>query len=124
MDDQNKFQSWARVTKWAARIWSIPAILFAGAHLVFPDSEPGVEVLWYEWLAVGTLFASVFALLLGWWKPKVGGWASLGLLVLALIIYSIYRGELFPLEGLIVLLIGVAAPAALFLVADRLRKTE
>ena len=124
MEDQNKSRSWARVIKWAARIWSIPAILFAGAHLVFPDTEPGAEVFWYEWLAVGTLFASVFALLLGWWKPKVGGWASIGLLVLALIIYTFYRGEFFPIEGLIVLIIGVVAPAVLFLVGDRLRQSQ
>ena len=118
MDSQNNSQVWTKVVRWAARVWSIPAILFAGGNLLFPDSNGGVEVFWYEWLAVGTMFASVFALLLAWWKERIGGWASLGLLVLSVIIYGIYAGEFFPAWW--ILLIGIAVPAGLFLAAHRM----
>ena len=64
VDSQNNPQVWTKVVSWAARVWSIPAILFAGGNLLFPESNGGSEVFWYEWLAVGTMFASVFALLL------------------------------------------------------------
>ena len=124
MDSQEKSQKLTRVLRWTARVWSIPAILFAGGHLLFPESNGGGEVFWDEWLALGAMFASVFALLLAWWKEKIGGWASLGLLAIALIIYAIYRQEFFPIQGLVVLLVGIVIPAALFLTADRMRMAQ
>lgn len=122
MDSQEKSQKLTKVLRWTARVWSIPAILFAGGNLLFPESNGGVEVFWYEWLALGAMFASVFALLLAWWKEKIGGWASLGLLIMSVIIYGIYAGEFFPAWW--ILLIGIAAPAILFLAVDRMGMTQ
>lgn len=118
MDSRDNSRLWIKVVRWAARLWSIPAILFVGGHIVSPDTNGGAEVFWYEWLAVGTMFASVFALLLAWWKEKIGGWASLALVVAAVIIYTLYAGEFF--SGWWILLVGVAVPAGLFLAADRM----
>lgn len=120
METGSKAQVWMKVLRWLARVWSIPAILFIGAEIVSPHTNNGVEVFWYEWLAVGTLFISVLALLLGWWKERIGGWTALAFLVLSMIIYGIYTQELFPIEGLLMLLAGIAVPAVLFLVSDRM----
>jgi hypothetical protein len=120
MEAGEKRKLWANICRWAGRALSIPPILFFGAEIIFPHSNPEVEVFWYEWLAVGTLFASVLALAFGWWKEKIGGWAALGLLALMFIIYGIYAGEFFPAWYL--LLAGIGLPAGLFLVSDYLRK--
>lgn len=122
MDNSSKSNLWMKVLRWLARVWSIPAILFIGAEIVSPHNNSGVDVFWYEWLAVGTMFISVLALLLGWWKEKIGGWAALSFLVLSLIIYGIYTQELFPIEGLLMLFAGIAVPAVLFLVSDRMHR--
>ncbi|MBN2044577.1 MAG: hypothetical protein JW757_06115 [Anaerolineales bacterium] len=119
MEIDQKRLLWANICRWAGRILSIPAILFAIGNLISPDTNMVAEVFWYEWLAVGTLFASVLALVLGWWKEKIGGWAAWVLLVLAIIIYGIYRREFFPAWYL--LLAGIGLPAGLFLVSDYLR---
>ena len=120
MESDDKRNLWASVCRWAGRAMSVPAILFAGGHLFFPDANMEAEVFWYEWMAVGTLFASVLALIIGWWKERIGGWAALVLLVLVLIIYWIYAGEFFPAWYL--LLAGIGLPAGLFLASDYLRK--
>jgi hypothetical protein len=119
MDSRDKSQVWTNVVRWAARVWSIPAIIFVVGHIVAPDANGGGEVFWYEWLAVGTMFASVLALVLAWWKEKIGGWASLALLVVSMIVYAVYKQELFPLPGLLILFVGIVVPAILFLVSDR-----
>jgi len=110
----------AKLVHWIGRVLSIPAVIFAGAHLISPDTSPDVEVFWYEWLAVGILFSSVFALIFGWWKERLGGWGALALLVVFWIVYGIYAREFFP--AWYILLGGIGLPAALFLVSDYLRK--
>lgn len=110
----------ANIVRWVGRALSIPAIYFVGAHIINPGPDTGVTVHWYEWLAVGLMFASVAALVLGWWKEKIGGWAALGLLVLAIVVYGIYKNEFFP--AWYVVLIGIVLPAGLFLYSDYLRK--
>lgn len=112
--------SWAKLIHWIGRVFSIPAVIFAGAHLISPDTNLEVKVFWFEWLAIGILFASVFALVLGWWKERLGGWTALGLLVLFWIVYGIYAREFFPAWYLLIAWIGL--PAALFLTSDYLRK--
>ena len=119
MEAASKSQVWIKVLRWLARVWSIPAIMFAGAHIISPDNGNGAQVNWYEWLAVGTMFLSVLALIVAWWKEKIGGWAAIILLVLSLIIYTIYAQEIFPWQGLLTLVIGVVVPAILFLVSAR-----
>ena len=117
--DQKRMRM-ANLFRWVGRGLSIPAILFAGGHLFDTGSETGAEVFWYEWLAVGLMFASVLALLVGWWKEKIGGWAAWVLLVLSVIVYGIYSNEFFPAWYL--LLAGIGLPGAFFLISDHLRK--
>jgi hypothetical protein len=109
----------AKLARWIGRVWSIPAILVTGINILFPDSSPGAKVYWYEWLALGFLFSSVLALIVGWWKEKIGGWAALGLLILFFVAYGIYAQEFFP--AWYIILAGIALPAGLFLVSDFLR---
>ena len=120
MSSDEKRLGKAKIIHWIGRLLSVPAILFAGAHIISPDTNPEVEVYWYEWLAVGILFASVFALIFGWWKERIGGWTSLGLLVVFWIVYGIYAREFFP--AWYILVAGIGLPAALFLTSDNLRR--
>jgi hypothetical protein len=120
MDSGRKRLLSANIARWVGRALSVPAIIFAGAHIIDPDPNPEVTVYWYEWLAVGLMFASVLALLVGWWKEKIGGWAALVLMVLFVTVYGIYAKEFFPAWHII--LAGIGLPAALFLVSDYLRK--
>ena len=117
--DGDKKVFWANLLRWTGRVWSSPAILFVGGHLVFPDTEPGAEVFWYEWLAVVMLFLSVSALLLGWWKEKLGGWAAIILMAISMLVYTAYSGEFFPAWWL--LLLGIVVPAGMFLGSAFLR---
>lgn len=115
-------QEWVRllVFRWVARAWSIPAILFVGAHLVPSGNETEVEVHWFTWVTVGVMFLSVFSLALAWWLERIGGWASLGLLGLFFILYAIDRGEFFPVWWLQLAFVG--GPAAMFLVTDHFKR--
>lgn len=106
------------VLRWLARIWSLPAILFMAAELLLPKSEEGVKEELITYIVVGTLFLAAFSLLLAWFKEKLGGWISLGSLVVFFILYWITRGEFFPYFWLILLSIGI--PAGLFLLHSHL----
>lgn len=99
--------------RWIARIWSIGPILFVAAEIVTPHADPGVAIPGSDWLAVGLLGASVFALALAWWQEWLGGWLSVALFVLFLAAYWIFRGEFFPWQGLL-WLGNVLGPAILF----------
>lgn len=103
---------------WAARIWSLPAIFFVFAHLFEPEIEGGVQEDTLTWITLGFLFLSVFGLALAWWKAKIGGWVVIIALVVSLMLYWIDNGEFFPWGGLWLFLVGIAAPAGLFLYSD------
>lgn len=106
------------VLRWVARIWSIPAIFFAVNEILFPSSENVVEEGWFTWATVMLMFLSVVGLLVAWWKERIGGWASLGILVLFFVFYWVDASEFFP--GWIWLVGFVALPAVLFLIYDYL----
>lgn len=106
--------------RWVARVWSIPAIFFAVNELFFPDAHQGVETNWFTWATVIVMFLSVVGLLIAWWYERLGGWASIGLLVVFLIFYWVDTAEFFP--GWSWLLGFVALPAGLFLLSDFLNQ--
>ncbi len=106
----------AKLLRWIARVWSLPAILFIIGELVFPHSESDVQENWLTWVCVGTLFSSTFSLALAWFKARLGGWLSLGLFALFLVLYAIDAKEFFPAFWLV--LAAIAAPAVLFLLSD------
>ncbi len=119
MASDEKRSAQAKLLHWIGRVLSLPAVIFAGAHLISPETNPEANVSWVEWLAVGILFLSVLALVLGWWKERLGGWSALGLLVLFWIVYGIYAREFFP--AWTILLAGIGLPGAIFLISDFLR---
>lgn len=101
------------VLRWLARIWSLPAVLFFAAELLFPSSTEEVKEELITYIALGTLVLAVISLVLAWFKEKLGGWISLSSLVVFFIVYWIARGEFFPFYWLI--LFGIGLPAGLFL---------
>ena len=119
MASDEKRSALAKLLHWVGRVSSLPAVIFAGVHLLSPEINPESNVSWIEWLAVGILAVSVLALILGWWKERIGGWSALGLLVLFWMVYGLYARESFP--AWTILLAGIGLPAVLFLVSDFLR---
>lgn len=117
MENQNKMVS---ALRWVARIWSIPAIFFAVSEILFPSSENGVSEGWFTWATVILMFLSVVGLVIAWWKELIGGWASIGTLVLFLVFYWVDASEFFP--GWMLLIGFVALPAVLFLIYGYLSK--
>lgn len=103
-----------RVLRWAARIWSIGPLFFVLAQLASPQTNPSVEVPWFDWLLVGVMAASVLSLALAWWREWLGGWLSVVLLAAFLAAYWFFRGEFFPWQAL-VWLGNVFGPALLFI---------
>ena len=122
MSDREKDEKMARIIKWIARVWSLPAILFALAHIVTPDSEQSVEESVLTWIALGVMFLSVAGLALAWWKERIGGWTAISAMVVFFILFWIERGEFFPLQIALLLLLGIAVPAGLFLFSYSYKK--
>ena len=113
---ENMHNSPSRTTtilRWIARIWSLPAIIFMAAEILFPHSgDEAVPFL--ELLSVGLLILAVLGLALAW------RWEILGATVTLLTLVSMFALSLFLREvilqqiGLIILGF-IVAPAALFL---------
>ncbi len=119
MDDKQNGRDDRVVLRWVARIWTLPAIFFMGAHLIDPGTEPAAEENLLTWITLGLLFVSVFGLALAWWKAQAGAWMALVALVLCLLLYWVNNGEFFPLEGFVLFLLGIVVPAGLFLWSAR-----
>jgi hypothetical protein len=86
----NPSTKWRNVARWTARIVSVPVIVFAIGEF-FPGEETiasATGLFWYDYMNLTVLYLSVAGLLLGWWRPMLGGWIAIGgglLLTLVLI---------------------------------------
>ena len=112
---EQKTKKWVPVVRWAARIWSLGPVIMALVVIVFSRSEEGVVVLWTEWAALSLLAISVIGLALAWRWQRLGGWISLGALVVFLIVFLITVERSFPIW--LIFLVGIGVPAVLFLVS-------
>ena len=101
---------------WAARIWSLPAILFAGAELLFP--HPGdAAVPWQDWVLLGLIVLAVLGLIVGWRWALVGGQMAVSGYLLHILLWPFLRGGFAPTWWMLGLF--VAAPGALMWLTAR-----
>lgn len=101
---------------WAARLGSLPAILFVGAHLVAPEPLEAA-VPWQDWLLLGLIVLAVGGLIVGWRWARPGGALAVGAYLLHVALWPMLRGGFAPTWWH--LLLFVAVPGALFYWADR-----
>jgi hypothetical protein len=112
---EQKTKKWVPVVRWVARIWSLGPVIMALVVIVFSRSEEGVVVLWTEWAALSLVAVSVIGLALAWRWQRLGGWISLGALVVFLIVFLITVERSFPTW--LIFLVGIGVPAVLFLIS-------
>lgn len=112
----------AAILRWAARVLSLGPILFVLAEIVFPHSDPDVQVPWQDWVLVGIMFTSVLGLALAWRWERFGGWVTITAYVVFLGGFALVRGEFFPILGMWVLSL-ILVPAVLFLMSASARRT-
>lgn len=122
MSEREKDLKLAKIFKWTARVWSLPAILFVLAHLIGPDEGQGVQEGWLTMTSVAVLMLSAAGLLVAWWKERIGGWASIAAMVMFFVLYWVDRRAFFPLQGAVLVLVGVAVPAGLFILSHSFKK--
>lgn len=106
-----------KILHWVARIWSLPAILFIGAHVVSP--EPIVApVPWQDWALLGMIGVAVVGLVVGWRWARTGGLLALLGYLLHVALWPFLRGGFAPTWWMLGLF--VAGPGLLFMLAQRL----
>jgi hypothetical protein len=110
-----------RGLRWTARIWSLPAVLFALAEILFPHGGDAY-VPPIEWAALGLQFSAVIGLALAWRWEIVGGALSLITMLSSFVLFVIARG-FFPWQAGLLWVGFVIAPAALFLVCGLRSRT-
>jgi hypothetical protein len=102
------------VARWLARLWSIGPVVFLMGEFFYPQVDTSVPVPWMDWLLVALLAISALALILAWWRERLGAWLSLGSLAAFLLGYWAVHSEFFPWQGLAWLGV-IVAPALVFL---------
>ena len=102
------------VVRWLARLWSIGPVVYLLGEFFYPHVEPSVAVPWSDWLLVALLLIAGLALVLAWWRERLGAWLSIAALAAFLLAYWLVHGEFFPWTGLI-WLGAILAPALVFL---------
>lgn len=110
------------VARWLARLWSIGPVVFLMGEFFYPHVDSSIPVPWTDWLLVALLAASALALVLAWWRERLGGGISVSALGVFLLAYWAFNGEFFPWAGL-VWLGAILAPAMVFLLFSYRTKT-
>jgi hypothetical protein len=105
-----------KVLRWVARIWSVPAILWSLAEILFPHGGDAY-VPWYDWVLLGLMGLAVIGLALAWRWEALGGWIAIAGYLLHVALWPIFRGS-WAMTWLIFLAF-VGAPGLLFVLAAR-----
>ena len=110
-------KTWVPIVRWIARIWSLFPILFALAEIISPGHgiQEDVVVPWTDWLALSILGVSVLGLAIAWRWENIGGWLSLGALVIAMVVFLLTVEHFYP--TILIFTFGIGTPAVLYLVA-------
>ncbi len=103
---------------WAARLWSLPAILFVGAHIFSPEPLDA-PVPWQDWALLAMIGLAVIGLIVSWRWVKIGGMIAVGGYLLHVALWPILRGGFAPTWWMLGLF--VAGPGALFSYVDKLK---
>lgn len=107
---------------WFARLWTLPAILFVGAELLFPHSGDA-PIAWQDGLLLALILIAVAGLVLAWRWPRTGGMLALGGYLLHLAFWPLLRGGWAPTWSLLGLFVGAPGLALCWLARRRLRAT-
>lgn len=110
---ESKTTRWIGIARWTARLWTLAVALFALGEIIFSRGEKGAAVPWTDWLVLSLLGISIIGLILAWIWERLGGWLSIGALVVFAVIFLITVGHPFP--AIIIFLLGIGIPASLFL---------
>ena len=109
-----------------ARIISVPILLFTllvvGAHIIFPDTEPGTYPPIENLLPV-LMTLSVLGLALAWRWEGIGGGVTIVLFIVHLLVYWEIRDKFFP-ANILVLFSPVFVTGVLFIVSAMRRRDE
>ena len=109
-----------------ARIISVPILLFTllvvGAHIIFPDTEPGTYPPIENLLPV-LMTLSVLGLALAWRWEGIGGGVTIVLFIVHLLVYWEIRDKFFP-ANILVLFSPVFVTGVLFIVSTMRRNNE
>jgi hypothetical protein len=73
-------------------------------------------VPWTDWLALILIFIAVLGLAIAWRWERLGGWISVGFLVVFMVVFLITVERSFPTW--LIFLVGIGVPAGLFLISD------
>jgi hypothetical protein len=112
--DENK-KGWVRYTRWVARIWSLGPILFAFAQIFSRDDNIVEPIPWTDWLTLSLIFVAVLGLAIAWRWERLGGWITVGFLVMFMVVFLITVERSFPTW--LIFLVGIGTPAALYLIS-------
>jgi len=114
----------AMVFRWTARVWSLLSLAFVLAFLIgdaLSGSDQSVPLSWTDAVGVALFPTGVLAgMALGWWREVAGGILGLCSLAAFYLFLTIVSGRVpgGPYFALF------AAPAALFLIAGLLTRSE
>ena len=108
-------KGWVKMTRWVARIWSLGPILITLVVIIGPDENVVEPVPWTDWLALSLIFISVLGLAIAWRWERLGGWISIGFLVIFMVVFLITVERSFPTW--LIFLVGIGVPAVLFLIS-------
>jgi hypothetical protein len=114
MDENRK--GWVKITRWVARIWSLGPILLTLVVILGRDENVVEPVPWTDWLALILIFIAVLGLAIAWRWERLGGWISVGFLVVFMVVFLITVERSFPTW--LIFLVGIGVPAGLFLISD------
>lgn len=100
------------ILRWIARVWSLPAILFFAAEILFPHAGDA-PVPTIDWIMLGLQITAVIGLALAWRWDLIGGTLSVLTMLTSMLLFAIFRQD-FPLEAGLIWTGFIVLPAVLF----------
>lgn len=103
------------VTRWIARIWSVPILIFALARIVMPDPYATEPVPAEDWFLLSLWGVAILGLLVAWRWELVGGVLTIATMFLRELAWLLLKGDW--IVNFLIVWAAVVPPAILFLVA-------
>lgn len=106
-----------RVTRWIARIWSLPIFVFVVRMIVTPDPTIVAPVPLLDWFFLGLWGCAVLGLAISWRWETLGAIITIGIMFLREILWVLLKGPWMP--SFLMVWALLVPPAILFLVSGR-----